>query len=192
MNETEISVELSSLGANALHFFWNTTGALTQIELQPSAISKDRKIPAQEGLPLGVPLYLIELKVALQRYFETGEPLAEPRWEFLDQTAWTEFQKKVYRAIASIPPGETRTYGWVAQRIGSVGATRAVGQALRRNPIPILIPCHRVVARKSLGGFMGISDPNLPELKLKNALLSLEEKYLNPSFTFLMFSGAVV
>jgi methylated-DNA-[protein]-cysteine S-methyltransferase len=191
MNETEISIELSSLGASALHLCWNKEGALTQIELNASSFSKTRQIPAQQKLALGLPPYLVELKVAFLKYFETGEPLAEPRWEFLDQSSWTEFQKKVYRAITLIPPGETRTYGWVARKIGSIGATRAVGQALKRNPVPLLVPCHRVVAHQSLGGFMGTSDPNLPEMKLKNSLLNLEEKYLNPSFSFGGFLGAV-
>ncbi len=55
------------------------------------------------------------------------------------------FQRKVLQKCAEIPPGEIRPYGWIASEIGNPGAVRAVGTALGRNPIPVLIPCHRVV-----------------------------------------------
>jgi O-6-methylguanine DNA methyltransferase len=69
-----------------------------------------------------------------------------------------------------IPPGKTRTYAWVAEKIGKPKATRAVAQALHRNPWPLIIPCHRVVASDgSIGGYAyGIS--------LKKLLLLLEKK----------------
>lgn len=63
------------------------------------------------------------------------------------------FQKKVYTVVASIPAGQVRTYGWVARQIGQPGAARAVGNALNKNPFAPLIPCHRVVGKKGLGGF---------------------------------------
>lgn len=61
----------------------------------------------------------------------------------------TSFQRDVLKAAMTIPLGETRTYKWVAEKIGRPKAARAVGQALRRNPYPVIIPCHRVV--KSCG-----------------------------------------
>ena len=68
----------------------------------------------------------------------------------------TEFQQRVLGWIQSIPPGEMMTYGEVAEGIGSPGAARAVGQALGANPVPIVIPCHRVIASDgSLGGYSG-------------------------------------
>ncbi|MFH1403994.1 MAG: methylated-DNA--[protein]-cysteine S-methyltransferase [Candidatus Altiarchaeota archaeon] len=79
----------------------------------------------------------------------------------------TEFQKKVYEAASSIPYGETRTYGWVAESIGVPHASRAVGSALKANPIPLIVPCHRVLASDGLGGFT-------PSLELKKKLLKLE------------------
>jgi len=191
MNEMEISFELSSLGANSVHLCWNSSGQLSRIDLNASTFFKGAKRPLQHALALGLPPYLTELHVALQRFFDEGIPLPQPRWESIDENVWSVFQKKVYRAIAMIPPGETRTYGWVASQIGSVSATRAVGQALKRNPIPLLIPCHRVVSPHSLGGFMGISDPNFPEIKLKTSLLNLEESFLNPTFLFLQHRRAV-
>lgn len=56
-----------------------------------------------------------------------------------------EFQRLVLRACAAIPPGEVRPYGWIAREIGRPRSARAVGSALARNPVPILVPCHRVV-----------------------------------------------
>jgi O-6-methylguanine DNA methyltransferase len=63
----------------------------------------------------------------------------------VDLSAIGEFQRRVLEKCVEIPPGEIRPYGWIAREIGSPGAVRAVGTALGRNPIPVLIPCHRVV-----------------------------------------------
>ena len=62
----------------------------------------------------------------------------------VDLTGLTEFQQAVLRKTLEIPPGQLRPYGWVAREIGKPGATRAVGSALNKNPVPVLIPCHRV------------------------------------------------
>ena len=68
----------------------------------------------------------------------------------------TPFQRDVWNAMLSIPRGETISYSELAQRVGRPGASRAVGQAVGHNPIPVLIPCHRVVAADGgLGGFGG-------------------------------------
>ncbi len=65
-----------------------------------------------------------------------------------------EFDRRVYEIARAIPPGATRTYGDVARDLGDLTLSRAVGQALGRNPFPIVIPCHRVVAAGGeLGGF---------------------------------------
>lgn len=63
----------------------------------------------------------------------------------VDLSALTRFQQRVLRATAQIPSGETRTYGEVAEAVGAPRAARAVGTALSRNPVPLVIPCHRVV-----------------------------------------------
>jgi O-6-methylguanine DNA methyltransferase len=66
------------------------------------------------------------------------------------------FMQAVWRACASIPKGETRTYGWIAQKIGRPGAARAVGTALGLNPFVPVIPCQRVVRSDgSMGGYSG-------------------------------------
>lgn len=80
----------------------------------------------------------------------------------------TDFQRQVWEALRSIPYGETRSYGQLAAALGRPGACRAVGMANHNNPIPILVPCHRVVgANGSLTGYAG-------GLDLKQRLLELE------------------
>ncbi|HOW35496.1 MAG TPA: MGMT family protein [Candidatus Omnitrophota bacterium] len=82
----------------------------------------------------------------------------------------TPFEWKVLAATAKIPLGQTRSYQWIAKAIGKPQAVRAVGQALGRNPFPLIIPCHRVVKSDgSLGGYAGGS-------KMKMNLLRLEEE----------------
>ncbi len=86
----------------------------------------------------------------------------------VDLSAVRPFQRAVFAAIVRIPFGQTRTYAWVAREIGSPKAARAVGQALHTNPIPIIIPCHRIIASNGgLGGYGG-------GLPLKRKLLQLE------------------
>lgn len=68
----------------------------------------------------------------------------------------TPFQRSVWQAVAEIPRGHTRSYGWIAERIGRPGAARAVGRAVGANPAPLLVPCHRVLAAGGgIGGFAG-------------------------------------
>jgi methylated-DNA-[protein]-cysteine S-methyltransferase len=106
-----------------------------------------------------------DLHNKLQRYFN-GEKVSF--LGSLDLSGATAFRRNVWSATRSIPYGETRTYAWVAQQIGSPRASRAVGGALARNPFPIIVPCHRVVASNgNLGGFSG-------GLALKKRLLELE------------------
>ncbi len=85
----------------------------------------------------------------------------------------TEYQRRVWSVVASIPCGETRSYSWVAERAG--GSPRAVGQALARNPFPLIIPCHRVVGKDgSLTGYAG-------GLELKRRLLEMEREAVRPA-----------
>ncbi len=83
----------------------------------------------------------------------------------------TEFNRKVYEVALSIPPGETLTYGEVAQRIGEPSAARAVGVALGQNPWPIIVPCHRVLAAGGKTG--GFSADGGVETKLR--ILTIEK-----------------
>jgi O-6-methylguanine DNA methyltransferase len=89
----------------------------------------------------------------------------------LDLSGLTDFQKAVLTAIDEIPAGQTRSYGDIADVIERPGAARAVGQALGSNPIPIVLPCHRVVASDgSLGGYTGGLQRKRHLLKLEGAL----------------------
>ncbi len=88
----------------------------------------------------------------------------------LDMRSVTPFEQKVYAIARQIPPGETLTYGDIAGRLGDKLLSRDVGQAMGRNPFPIVVPCHRVVAANGkLGGF---SAPGGVDTKLK--MLAIE------------------
>jgi methylated-DNA-[protein]-cysteine S-methyltransferase len=117
------------------------------------AIQEDRRHPL-----------LMQAQQQLEEYF------AGKRRKFsikLDP-AGTEFQTKVWSALTTIPFGETRSYGQIADQIGSHKAVRAVGAANGRNPISIIVPCHRVIgANGKLTGFAG-------GLEVKAKLLALE------------------
>ena len=71
----------------------------------------------------------------------------------LDDSGATAFQRRIWRELRRIPRGRVMTYGEVARVIGKPGAARAVGAACRANPLPIFVPCHRVVARGGPGGY---------------------------------------
>ena len=83
----------------------------------------------------------------------------------------TDFELRVWNALRAIPWGRTRTYGEIAQAIGEPGSARAVGRANGRNPLPIIVPCHRVVSSTGLGGYSG-------GLDWKQRLLALERVQL--------------
>lgn len=85
----------------------------------------------------------------------------------LESEKLTPFQKKVFRELVKVPAGRTMTYGELASRVGGKKYARAVAMALAANPFPLVIPCHRVVAKDGLGGFScGI--------RIKQMLLELE------------------
>ena len=94
----------------------------------------------------------------------------------LDDSTVPPFHRAVYAATREIPPGTTRTYGDIAKRVGEPNAARAVGQALGRNPFPIIVPCHRVIAASGrLGGFTAEGGVNT-----KQRMLQIEGAALPP------------
>lgn len=89
----------------------------------------------------------------------------------LDLSGATPFQHRVWESTRLIPYGETRSYLWVARQIGKPGAVRAVGQALGKNPLAIIVPCHRVIASDGgLGGFGGGVEMKKYLLRLENSV----------------------
>ena len=107
-----------------------------------------------------------DLPHRLRRYLE-GEPVGFP--DKLDLVGASCFQQNVWQIVRTIPYGETRSYGWVANELGLPRAARGVGQAMARNPLPIVIPCHRVISSSgSLGGYGG-------GVEIKELLLRLEQ-----------------
>jgi O-6-methylguanine DNA methyltransferase len=100
----------------------------------------------------------------LERTLQTGRLGKLP----IDLSSIGEFQRKVLEKCAEIPPGEIRPYGWIAREIGNPGAVRAVGTALGRNPVPVLIPCHRVVRTDGKIGNYAYGSP------MKRSLLERE------------------
>lgn len=107
----------------------------------------------------------LPVKKELSEYFEKG------REEFTHDIGFnrgTDFDRKVWLTLREVPYGETRTYKWLAERIGNPQAYRAVGQALSRNPIPIILPCHRIIESDgSIGGYSSGVD-------IKRRLLEIE------------------
>jgi methylated-DNA-[protein]-cysteine S-methyltransferase len=105
----------------------------------------------------------------LERYFAGELTMFSLRMELIG----TQFQRRVWNALQTIPYGETRSYGEIAEQIGAPGAFRAVGLANGRNPIGIVVPCHRVIGSNgSLTGYGG-------GLDRKRALLDLEKTHAN-------------
>ncbi len=128
-------------------------------------------IPSSKDLP---PFYG-ELGKILTQYLEKRAPFSNR--ELFRRIPFqvgrlTPFQQRCYEIVLGIPFGETRTYSDVALSLGNPNATRAVGTTLRNNTLPLVIPCHRVVALRGLGGFMG-SKADMT-LDIKRTLLELE------------------
>ncbi|TQV86451.1 methylated-DNA--[protein]-cysteine S-methyltransferase [Aliikangiella coralliicola] len=95
----------------------------------------------------------------LDAYFQS----AKNQFDLPVQGQGTEFQKRVWAALRNIPMGEVKTYGELAAQLDT--SARAVGNACRRNPIPIVVPCHRIVSQAGLGGFAGETGGRLTAIK---------------------------
>jgi O-6-methylguanine DNA methyltransferase len=104
------------------------------------------------GVPTTIRRWHQATAAALKQVLAGRSPKSFPPLDL----AGTKFQKSVWNALRKIPAGKTKSYSEIARAIGKTKAVRAVGGACGANPIPVLIPCHRVVAaNKKLGGFSG-------------------------------------
>lgn len=114
------------------------------------------------------------MTAALERYFE-GDLRAV---EALETPAGPPFFRRCWTACRAIPPGETISYAELASRAGSAAAVRAAGQAMRRNPLAIIVPCHRVVATGGrLYGYGGETSEAGWMLSIKRWLLDHERQF---------------
>ncbi len=124
-----------------------------------------KHLPSMNAWPAGSNPFIDQAELELEDYF------AGRRTAFdipLDLNAGTAFQQSVWRALLTIDCGHHCSYGAIAQRIGNPAAVRAVGAAVGRNPVSIIVPCHRVLgADGALTGYAG-------GLERKTALLQLE------------------
>lgn len=149
-------------GICLLHFGGSTGGEKTFAEKLPTRLIAENRFEHSSANPL-----LRRTRDSVLGYLERATPLPVLP---LDITFGTLFQQKVWAALCDIPFGETRTYSQIAAIIGQHRAARAVGHACGRNPIAIIVPCHRVVgAGGKLGGYTG-------GLHIKKYLLELETR----------------
>lgn len=162
MNEASMLIELAPLESWAVASV--SERGVRRLRFLPEPPDE---APSQAKTPPWAAEQFARLEAQLREY------LAGERSEFdltLDPPSMSSFAASVLMATAHIPYGQTRTYGQVARQIGRPTAARAVGQALAANPLPILIPCHRVLAGD--GSLRGYSAPG--GIALKQRLLTLE------------------
>ncbi|MEU8901547.1 methylated-DNA--[protein]-cysteine S-methyltransferase [Nocardia sp. NPDC048505] len=133
-----------------------------------ASITRRRGVPGTE-LPEAEPTGVIAEAIAGVRAHLAGT-LDDLRWIPLDLDGVPEFHRAVYEVTRAIGPGHTLSYGQVADRVGAPGAAQAVGQALGRNPIALIVPCHRVLAADN--ALTGFSAPG--GVATKERLLELE------------------
>ena len=129
------------------------------------------RLPPAHGAPVDpstAPAFVVEAIDGIRRLL-AGEQADLTRVP-VDLSGTSDLERDVYEALRAVGPGATTTYGELARRIGRPGQAQAVGQALGRNPVPIVVPCHRVLAAGGrIGGF---SAPGGAETKTR--LLALE------------------
>jgi methylated-DNA-[protein]-cysteine S-methyltransferase len=159
--------------AGPLGLVWSEAG-LVRVSLPPASqakLERDFEAHAVHILPDWIAALARDLNA-----FLAGEPRGFED-AGLDTAALDDFERVVYAALRAVPWGETLTYGALAARIGSPGAARAIGRAMGRNPWPLIVPCHRVLAADGKPG--GFTAPGGRLTKL--ALLEREGVYVSGS-----------
>lgn len=126
--------------------------------------------PVRPELPEAQPPDWVMGAIAELRGYLSGQPVDLSNIP-LDLEGLAPFTRRVLEALRATRPGETLTYGHLARMAGAPGAARAVGQVMAKNPLPILIPCHRVVAANGPGGFSLFGS-----LETKERLMALESR----------------
>jgi methylated-DNA-[protein]-cysteine S-methyltransferase len=149
---------------------WSADG-LTRLQIpdrDASATERRLRARAETARPDEIPEWVNWAVISLQRYF-AGRPI-DFAGIAVDLKRCGDFHRRIYAALRDIPWGETTTYGALAATVGAPDAARAIGQAMGRNPVPIIVPCHRVLA--SGGKIGGFSAPG--GATTKERLLELE------------------
>jgi methylated-DNA-[protein]-cysteine S-methyltransferase len=152
---------------------WNEM-AIERLQLPERTLAESRRRltdqikPCQEVELASAPSWVQDAALRLQKLLLKGQ--VDLSSIPIDVSRMPPFFRQVYEAARKIPPGQTSTYGALAQAVGSPGAARAVGQAMGRNPLPLIIPCHRVLAAGGkAGGFSAFGG-----LVTKQHLLAIE------------------
>lgn len=162
---TKLSYTVFDTAAGWMALLGSSNGLLRTILPRRSAGEAQRLLGKITDDAASSPDMFQELVARFRAYFG-GQAVAFP--DPLDLSSATDFQRRVWTATRQIPYGATRSYSWIAEQIQNPAAARAVGQALGANPLPVIVPCHRVLASNGgLGGFSG-------GLKVKRQLLKLE------------------
>ena len=147
--------------------FNSPLGPVSVVESEGALVEVLFGIPEKSEAKTGTSPLLQEAEKQLREYFDG----VRTQFDLPLQPEGTEFQKKVWQALLSIPYGETRTYKEVAELVGNVNATRAVGGANNKNPLGIVVPCHRVIgANGKMVGYAG-------GVEFKEYLLQLEKSH---------------
>lgn len=147
------------MGSFRAHF---SADGLARLDFPPSAADADPALPALFRTWAGL------TAAALRHALEPKSGGQPPPLPPLDLSGGTKFRRRAWEELRRIPRGATRSYGEIAEELGKRRAARAVGGACGANPIPVLIPCHRVLAANGgLGGFSG-------GLEWKRRLLAIE------------------
>lgn len=149
---------------------WTETGlARLQLPERDAAATERRLLRHNPGATAGKPRSEVSSAVAALEHYLAGEA-TDFASIVLDLDSVGEFHRDIYSAARTIGWGKITTYGALARMVGSPDAARAVGQAMGRNPVPIIIPCHRVLAAgNGVGGFSAFGGANS-----KRRLLALE------------------
>lgn len=145
----------------------NTPFRRLGLRFKNEALSEVVFLDAEDEVKQSLDLHAMEATAQIKRYSMD----ADFQFDLPLNLVGTDFQKKVWQAICEIPKGEVQSYGDIAKKIGS--SARAVGNACAKNPVPVVIPCHRVVAAKDLGGYCGETFEKSPRglIRIKGWLL---------------------
>ena len=162
------------------HVFKTEMGWVALLASEKGLIATSLTYPSAEGAleeigeavkgAVNSPARFRDLSRRLKDYF-AGQPVSFP--DEVDYTSVPPFYRKAWQAARSIPYGETRSYKWLAEAAGSPLAARAAGQAMAKNRLPIIVPCHRVTGSNGIGGFSG-------GISVKKRLLQLEAEAISP------------